>query len=617
MWSLKAIPQIIHFFWEGEQVSYLRYSTIISFMRQNPDWQVKFYYPKGECRNYNWSTFEQKYPFVGDDYYNEIKELPITFQEVNFDPWNFKNTEIHGVLKSDILRLYLLSTVGGVWCDLDIFFFKPMDDLPFNTEETKNIDTVFCISDYGHSIGLLMASENNPAYRILWDAALQVKDFSNYQSFGSILYNKIFPTIETIKTECPSLAPHNLPMDIVYAYNALMINEIYSIGIPNKTKFTEDSIGVHWYAGHPLTGEYLSKTAGGVQNHPPCVMSKVILDSMDETLYNQINMYCNPTWNILDIGCGDKSKHSKLNYKTIVGIDNWEAFKPEFLWDLNNTPLPFADNSFDSILLLDIIEHLDKEYGLKLLQELKRITKRYIVILTPLFWTENQESVNDPNSPYHKNPYNSHRSLWSAEDFPDWKQLYKHPTIENYFFGVWDKTIDNLPIKLKRFKEDKIFITGLYGSGKSSYAKSYSLKFEIAYIDFDANFDYSKIRTDLTGSNFINKLPGKFIVDAIPFRFDVIKGLVIDPFLEYCKSNEVKIIAMICTDKKELVKRAVNSDRRIAMYIHMDFAYFYFRILPLYANLDIEYYDSFTNEYISKQELDRRLEWIKPACSFI
>lgn len=617
MWKITQIPKIAHFFWEGEQVSYLRYATIITFMHQNPDWQVRFYYPKGECRNYNWNTFEQKYPFIGDDYYNKIKELPIKFQEIDFEPWGFKNNEIHGVLKSDILRLYLLSTVGGLWCDLDIFFFKPITALPFNNEENKDTDTVFCISPYGHSIGFLMASTNNLAYKTLWKEALKVKDFSNYQNFGSILYNRVFPTIESVKVKIPELNPANLPMDIVYAYNAMMIKEIYSISNINNTKFTVNSIGIHWYAGHPLTGDYLNITAGGVQNYPQCIMSKIITDQIDSAIYSQVNMYCNPTWNLLNIGCGDKSNYSKLQYKTIVGVDSWEAFKPEFLWDLNNLPLPFSNNSFDSVLCLDVIEHLDKDAGLKLVQELKRITKRYIVVLTPLFWTENTESYNNPNSPYYQNPFDLHKSLWTLEDFPDWKPLYKPTTLENYFFGVWDKTIDNLPVKLKKFKEDKIFVTGLYGSGKTSYAKLYSLKFGIDYIDFDANFDYTQIRTSFTGATFLSKLPARFIVDAIPFRFDTNKGLVIDPFLEYCKINEVKIIAKLCTDRKELIKRAVNPNRLIAMYIYMDFAYFYFKILPLYKDLNIEYYDSFRNDYISKEELDRRTEWIKPLFNFI
>ena len=44
----------------------------------------------------------------------------------------------------------------------------------------------------------------------------------------------------------------------------------------------------------------------------------------------------------------------------------------------------FAQNSVDSIFLIDVIEHLDKEDGIEVLKECERVARKQIVIFTPL-----------------------------------------------------------------------------------------------------------------------------------------------------------------------------------------------------------------------------------------
>jgi len=46
-------------------------------------------------------------------------------------------------------------------------------------------------------------------------------------------------------------------------------------------------------------------------------------------------------------------------------------------------PLPFPDESFDTVLLLDVIEHLKNENGLELIDEAKRITSHRVILSTP------------------------------------------------------------------------------------------------------------------------------------------------------------------------------------------------------------------------------------------
>lgn len=48
-------------------------------------------------------------------------------------------------------------------------------------------------------------------------------------------------------------------------------------------------------------------------------------------------------------------------------------------------PLPFEDSSFDTVLMVELIEHLQDDRGLELIAEAKRVARRRVVISTPNF----------------------------------------------------------------------------------------------------------------------------------------------------------------------------------------------------------------------------------------
>src|SRR3954466_4459436 len=48
-------------------------------------------------------------------------------------------------------------------------------------------------------------------------------------------------------------------------------------------------------------------------------------------------------------------------FQNLTRLDIDPDCKPDVLWDLNNLPLPFADNSFDEIHAIDILEHTGQQ----------------------------------------------------------------------------------------------------------------------------------------------------------------------------------------------------------------------------------------------------------------
>jgi SAM-dependent methyltransferase len=59
--------------------------------------------------------------------------------------------------------------------------------------------------------------------------------------------------------------------------------------------------------------------------------------------------------------------------KGYINLDACEAVKPDRIWDLNNYPYPFEDNTFEEILAYSILEHLDDLIAV--MEELHRIGK--------------------------------------------------------------------------------------------------------------------------------------------------------------------------------------------------------------------------------------------------
>jgi len=84
-----------------------------------------------------------------------------------------------------------------------------------------------------------------------------------------------------------------------------------------------------------------------------------------------------------------------------------------------------SDLSVDSIFLLDVIEHLEKDDGIELIIELKRIVREQIVVFTPLgFMPQHIEPDLRDRWGLSGGGFQEHKSGWLPADFGiDWKFL--------------------------------------------------------------------------------------------------------------------------------------------------------------------------------------------------
>lgn len=139
----------------------------------------------------------------------------------------------------------------------------------------------------------------------------------------------------------------------------------------------------------------------------------------------------NPT-SVLDLGIGHGINGAGVRnwldvgvqpYKTwLVGVEGWRAYESP-LWECYNEVHVctiqdyFADRElwepFNCILMTDVIEHLDKDEGYRIIEKCKeRLTVGGVLIIsTPGIWIEQGDAYG--------NELERHKSLWHFTDFMD------------------------------------------------------------------------------------------------------------------------------------------------------------------------------------------------------
>ncbi len=156
----------------------------------------------------------------------------------------------------------------------------------------------------------------------------------------------------------------------------------------------------------------------------------------NEYLFQKIAEYAHGR-RTLDIGCGNKA-YSHVSADTVT-LDGREKTGPDILVNLEKEDLPFKEDDFECILMIDFIEHMTKERGVAILEQAKVMTSGRIYLLTPLWWDTNEKHTNDPKCWAYGNELNNHLSFWNREDFFDWTEIGFSIEDEEYYFGYWEK----------------------------------------------------------------------------------------------------------------------------------------------------------------------------------
>lgn len=122
---------------------------------------------------------------------------------------------------------------------------------------------------------------------------------------------------------------------------------------------------------------------------------------------------------VLDVGCGADSplRRVKKTFKS-EGVDLFkksiekskkqgihDSYK---LCDIRKLGKVYKNKSFDGVVALDVIEHLEKKESMKLIKNMEKIARKKVILLTPNGFYHQDA--------YDSNPYQVHVSEWKLED---------------------------------------------------------------------------------------------------------------------------------------------------------------------------------------------------------
>ena len=155
----------------------------------------------------------------------------------------------------------------------------------------------------------------------------------------------------------------------------------------------------------------------------------------------------NPSWKILDIGCG---YNANKNATTVCDIQDLSIFyKDKNFIKLNDKNLPFEDGEFDFVIASHVLEHVDDTYFF--IKELERVSsKGYIEV--PTILEDNLVFENKNDHLWHLKFDDIKNQLIISNRLQYFEPILTVSTVKNmnkYFREsmvlelMWEKTIDH------------------------------------------------------------------------------------------------------------------------------------------------------------------------------
>jgi len=245
------INKTIYFFWGNDKMSWMRYMTLKSFRQMNPAWEMVLYRTEQRHKGKIWETnnYQDFFCYNGEDYFNKIQALDIEIRK-------YKNSDMTPSHASNFFKWETLANESGVYADMDILWFKPIDKF---YKVIKDCDTAICQTDYV-SIGLLSSSGNNNFYRELYQNAFKCFNKDYYQTAGvENIYNyfdcvdRHQDVLKQAKIKYPRMKFYNIPMNLIYPFDSKYINRAFCNDVGD---IPEETIGYHWYAGKKTSQEF-------------------------------------------------------------------------------------------------------------------------------------------------------------------------------------------------------------------------------------------------------------------------------------------------------------------------------------------------------------------------
>lgn len=268
------IDKTAYFFWQGEQMSWLRYMTLRSFVYHNPDWKAVLYLSSGADYTKKWTTAEEQEDYHEKEYENY---LPKVF-DLDVEVINYNSESYHPAQNSDLACWDILSKNSGIFFDMDIVFVKSINKFWFEIRDSDSILDLCQYKDFWAKvyatdfitvsrIGMLASSGDNSLFEGIYNFHKD-SDVSGYQDVGQHLSDAYI--CEQLSFESLiNIRPKIILEELAKKHYQIIINlGKYHTIYPwdwrkDNPRFydlhtgIEDSyLGIHWYGGRSISQRF-------------------------------------------------------------------------------------------------------------------------------------------------------------------------------------------------------------------------------------------------------------------------------------------------------------------------------------------------------------------------
>jgi SAM-dependent methyltransferase len=166
-------------------------------------------------------------------------------------------------------------------------------------------------------------------------------------------------------------------------------------------------------------------------------------------LGERVQKEIHPEDTVLDLGCGimqattdsicktklnkieklrGKEKPQSIVCKSLLGceivdkyLDRAKKYFPVIKFDLNdmNSFDIFRNKSFDVVMALDVIEHIEQQHAIKIIGAMEKIARKKIIIYTPVKFEKNEQNIENAWD-MGENPYQEHKCYIPPSRFESW-----------------------------------------------------------------------------------------------------------------------------------------------------------------------------------------------------
>lgn len=161
-------------------------------------------------------------------------------------------------------------------------------------------------------------------------------------------------------------------------------------------------------------------------------------------LGHKIQEHINHDDTVLDIGCGIHHTVEGLECKSYLGCDIWSKYldvtkakQNTLLLDATKDLWRFPDKSYDVVICLDMLEHVTLQEAEKILEQLKRICRKKVLIFTPSEYKDNKEATQNAWD-LGTCEYQNHKCLLTSEILQKHGFRVRTDNVDDALFGVYN-----------------------------------------------------------------------------------------------------------------------------------------------------------------------------------